>query len=261
VRYGDRTIEDAPTFDAGAPIALDGIAYGVEHLEALVVIHLGDAHVHAAWVRADLGFRAEEIAPRVRDAYRACESASRGIDALTSRGGDTVADPAVLLEAPGRTLLARRVRSYVVVALFEDATPLGMARLVTSRLVAKIEPELPYGASRATMSFESIPLPPPSPVRAPEVEPLAATLAYPPVARPSPRPTLTDLDRARRLLAYVDDHAPEPHVARLRLALRAGITPLALEHPETLRPEAMVLLETAAGDLLGVDRAEIRRLV
>ena len=63
-----------------------------------------------------------------------------------------------------------------------------------------------------------------------------------------------------RLLSYLEAHAPEPHVVRCRLALRAGLTLGALEHPEALGPEAMVLIETAVQDILGIDRAELRRI-
>jgi hypothetical protein len=78
---------------------------------------------------------------------------------------------------------------------------------------------------------------------------------------PHSRATLTDMDRAKRLLSFLEGRAPEPHVARLRVALRAGLTPLALEHPEALRADAMILIETAVEDILGIDRSELRRLV
>jgi hypothetical protein len=63
-----------------------------------------------------------------------------------------------------------------------------------------------------------------------------------------------------RLLAHLEANAPEPHVVRHRLALRAGLTLAALERPEALGPEAIVLIETAAQDILGLDRAELRRI-
>lgn len=85
------------------------------------------------------------------------------------------------------------------------------------------------------------------------------TLAFPPLSPPA-QARSADAERVERLLAYVDEHAAEPHVARLRVALKAGLTPLALEHPEALRPEAMVLIETAVEEILGVSLAVIRRL-
>ena len=82
--------------------------------------------------------------------------------------------------------------------------------------------------------------------------------ALPRRSRPPPPPA--ELDRVSRLCAYLEAHAPEPHVVRCRLALRAGITLAALERPEALGPEAIVLIETAVRDILGIDRAELRRI-
>jgi hypothetical protein len=77
-------------------------------------------------------------------------------------------------------------------------------------------------------------------------------------SRPPPPPS--ELDRVSRLLAYLEAHAPEPHVVRYRLALRAGLTLAALDRPSALGPEAIVLIETAVQDILGIDRAELRRI-
>jgi hypothetical protein len=82
--------------------------------------------------------------------------------------------------------------------------------------------------------------------------------ALPRRSRPPPPPS--ELDRVGRLCAYLEAHAPEPHVARHRLALRAGLTLAALERPAALGPEAIVLIETAVQDILGIDRAELRRI-
>jgi hypothetical protein len=68
------------------------------------------------------------------------------------------------------------------------------------------------------------------------------------------------MDRVSRLLAHLEARAPEPHVVRHRLALRAGLTLAALDRPEALGAEAVVLIETAVQDILGIDRAELRRI-
>jgi hypothetical protein len=69
-----------------------------------------------------------------------------------------------------------------------------------------------------------------------------------------------EVDRTRRLLALLEARAPEPHVARLRVALRAGLTPVALEHLEALGADATLLIEAAVEDILGLDRAALRGL-
>ncbi len=78
--------------------------------------------------------------------------------------------------------------------------------------------------------------------------------------RRSVPPPPAELDRVSRLLAHLEAHAPEPHVVRHRVALRAGLTLAALDRPEALGPEAIVLVETAMQDILGIDRAELRRI-
>jgi hypothetical protein len=283
--------EEAPTMDVNAPIALDGLAFGIDHLDAIVVFYIGDARVHASWVRADAGFTPPGVATALRDAYRACHGTLRAIDPAVEQ-----ADPLVTLETAGRVILLSRVKSSIVGALFDAQMPLGMARLMARRIATAVSPELP------DMSSGEEPVIPiaPRPITAPP--PLAGdgpsalknpdergtrTLSFPGFGRtggsvppppagaggsststirwspsrpPPPRMTLTEEGHARRLLTYLESRAPEPHVARLRVALRAGLTPVALDHPEALGADAMVLLETAVEEILGVDRAELRSL-
>jgi hypothetical protein len=81
-------------------------------------------------------------------------------------------------------------------------------------------------------------------------------------SRPPP-PRAPEADRTSRLVSYLEAHAPDPHVVRYRLALRAGLTLAALERAldgSGLGPEALVLVETAVQDILGIDRAELRRI-
>jgi hypothetical protein len=266
-----------------APIALDGLGYGIDYLDAILVFHLGDARLHASWVRPDAGLRAEDVVGTLRDAYRVCQFAARRIAGGTDRRGERV-DPVITIELPHRTALLRRIRSHVVACLFEAAMPLGMARLVASRIGDALDPELPLTEEAAA--------PPALPVigaRIPPVAPLpslSAALPVPRVARlveapddaegrgpstlsfgasrrrslPPARATPSEQGRTRSLLAYLEAHAPEPHVVRTRLALRAGIGLVALEHPETLGPEAIVLIETAVEDILGAGRAELARI-
>jgi hypothetical protein len=264
-----------------APIALDGLAYGIDLLDAILVFHLGDARVHAAWVRPAAGLRPEEIAGPLRDAYRVCQFAARKIAGGADRRGDRV-DALVSIELPQRVAMLRRIRSHVVASLFDTAMPLGMARLIAARLVAALEPELPLaeatGAVTLAPSF-SVHAPPPAalpdallvPQLAPRYSEPApddaldrgpSTLAFGADRRslPPPRATVSEQGRIRGLLAYLEAHAPEPHVVRTRLALRAGISLVALDNPETLGPEAIVLIETAVQDILGHGRAELARI-
>lgn len=260
-----------PTPLPDAPVALDGLVYGIDLLDALLVLHLGDAHLHASWVRPESGLRPDDVVTTLRDAYRVAQFAAKRLTGGADRKGDAPA-PLLTLELPQRTALLRRVRSYVVATIFDAAMPLGMARLISARLAVALEPELPLGPAQ------------PEPARAPR-PPLAVSVPADPVVRDAPRvpgdsdaaphtlafgtglprrsrppPRAPEADRASRLLAHLEAHAPEPHVVRCRLALRAGLTLAALEHPEALGPEAVILIETAVQDILGIDRAELRRV-
>lgn len=269
-----------------APIALDGLAYGIDFLDAVLVFHLGDARLHATWVRPDAGLRPEDIVGTLRDAYRVCQFAARRIAGGTDRRGERV-DPLITIELPHRVALLRRIRSHVVACLFETALPLGMARLVASRLAAALEPELPLtedlGAPVVPAAPMGVRMPPVAPLADAALAQLGAPLIVPRVnevpgddahergpstisfgsrrrSLPPARATPSEQGRTRSLLAYLEAHAPEPHVVRTRLALRAGIGLVALDHPETLGPEAIVLIETAVEDILGLDRAELARI-
>jgi len=89
------------------------------------------------------------------------------------------------------------------------------------------------------------------------------TLAFgmtPPSQVPT-QPTPGEFAWVRRVLAYLEAHAPEPHTVRLRLALRAGLTLIALEHPESIGMEVVPRIEAAAQEILCVDQDELRRVV
>ncbi|APR83488.1 Hypothetical protein A7982_08837 [Minicystis rosea] len=278
-----KATEPAPRDAAEGPIALDGLVYGIDLLDALLVLHLGDAHLYASWLRPDAGLRADDIVTTLRDAYRVAQFAARRLNGGADRRGEAPA-PVVTIELPQRIALLRRVRAHVIASIFDAAMPLGMARLVSSRLAAALEPELPLApegidaprprpvvhmVSPAANGFDAaanaLPRTVPEPVvrTADDAERMPSTLSFgsglprrsrPPPARPA------EAERVGRLLAYLEAHAPEPHVVKYRLALRAGLTLSALENPDALGPEAMVLIETAVQDILGIDRSELRRI-
>lgn len=261
---------------AEGPIALDGLVYGIDLLDALLVIHLGDAHLYASWVNPTAGMRVEDVVVTLRDLYRVGQFASRRLTGADARRADAPS-PLITFELPHRLAVLRRVRAYAVAAVFDGAMPLGMARLVAARLASSLEPELPLAVEVAEPARPrpAVQVPPP-PADAPRLAPprddahdrAPHTLNFgsgPRVApvtglprRSNAPPRSPEVERVGRLIAYLEAHAPEPHVARTRLALRAGLTLAALANPEALGPEAVVLIETAVQDILGVDRAELR---
>jgi hypothetical protein len=257
--------EPKPPATPEAPVALDGLAYGIDLLDALLVLHLGDAHLYASWVRPESGLRPDDLVTTLRDVYRVAQFTAKRLTGGADRRGDAPA-PLLTIELAQRTALLRRIRSYVVVTVFDAAMPLGMARMISGRLAAALEPELPLGPAAVEPQKPRIAVPAPADpvVRDAKHESDAPhTLSFgsglPRRSRPPP-PRAPEADRVSRLLAHLEAHAPEPHVVKYRLALRAGLTLSALEHPEALGPEAMILIETAVQDILGIDRAELRRI-
>lgn len=261
-------LEDEPTQEAfglnraellpGAPIEtraptpLDGIAAGIDGLDAIVVVDLSSARIEAEWVRADTGLRLESIAPSLRDLYRGAQAVARGLAPYgVSPTASESAATTLTLEVASRLAIVRRIRGSAIASLFDPQTPLGLARLVARRLARSVEHEIAFGSD----AMGSIP---PEP-NGEDLEPMTTAFRAPlRTSIPPPRASSADVERAKKLLGYLEAALPEPHTARLRLALRAGITPLALEHPEALATEALLLIETAAMDMLGLERSELR---
>lgn len=244
------------------PIPLDGLAAGIDLLDAVLVFNLADAQLHGVWIRAEIALRADDLVGSLRDVYRLSTFAGKRFAgaAGADRRGETSA-PIVTIELAQRIALLRRARSHVVACLFDAMMPLGMARFVTARLTTLLEPELPLADAGEPHPKAPVAAPPRSRPEAMATDREAQAphrdAEVPTQRRSHPPP---NVDRARRLVAYLEAHAPEPHAVRYRLALRAGLTLAALERPEGLGPEAMVLIEAAVQDILGIDRAELRRI-
>jgi hypothetical protein len=316
-----------------APILLDGLAYGIDPLNAIFVVHAADGRLYASWVGAGAGFGAEEAAESLWIMFRSSQ-AFAGKLAPNARPAEREPSKMFLtLEIASRVVMVQRARAYAVACFFEPSMPLGMARLVATRITDALEPDLPLPLvlpsvattaaattdsivppteepiSRAATSRPVSTMPAPTepgvtfapidPARAvlPTLAALAAartesegpgidrivvsgspeqallqqqapkgppkTLAFPSFGAaviraatpPAPpvRASQAEIDRVKRILQHLEENAPDPHVAHLRVALRAGLTPLALANPDTLGPNTLVLIETAVEDILGAD--------
>lgn len=308
----------SPERDEAAPLALDGLAYGIDPLGAIFVFHPHTGRLKAQWVRAGAGVDVPMAAAALWSAYRAC---SESFAHLETRAvlSDINATPIrfITLEMGEQSLIITHTGAYALACVFEGAIPLGMARFVSSRIAETLEPRwssqadlsMPGNAAPNTSAEPPVTLEAPGnnigvfaglpqketqapvPVREmPEefIEAPPRTLDFPSKgsalmtgggaseasvlpaigglvagphlsspAHPAVRASPEELGRVQRVLAYLEKHAPEPHIARLRVALRAGLTPLALSHPETLGPNALVLIETAVEDILGVDLSDL----
>jgi len=321
--------------DSG-PILLDGLAYGIDPLNAILIVHAADGRLYASWVGAGAGFGAEEAAESLWIMFRSGQALA-GKLAPNARAAEREPSKMFLtLEIASRVVMVQRARAYAVACFFEPSMPLGMARLVATRITDALEPDLPLAlvlpsvATTAAATTDSL-VPPtedpsskaaasspvstmPAPTEPgpmiittespravlPTLAALAAartesegpaidriivagspeqallqqapkgppkTLAFPSLGAaviraatpPAPlvRASQAEIERVKRVLQHLEENAPDPHVAHLRVALRAGLTPLALANPETLGPNTLVLIETAVEDILGSDLSAV----
>ncbi len=365
-------IDDAARRGGDSSMPLEGVALGVDHLEALVVFLLAASETHSRWVRTGASLSAEDVATVAREAYLAAATASARIDPAAHERREAAQKPSyptVTIDDPSHLVVVHRVRAFGIAMVFERDAPLGLARAFAQKIVTTLEHELPYTAEPRPVVLSTPPVvvpvasvrgpsvfpspapmpaasgrpspPPPSPhgsteartlvsqvspvlpapparvtvppmvapapqvpearptepgardpiapapppriASAPPPEPDAGpdTGRTPPperganerygngpdtIARPRPAPTAEEIaavrkdeapsstgGRARRLVALLEERSVEPHLVRTRLGLRTGLGLDALLDPRSLSTEAIVLLETAAEDMLGVD--------
>ncbi len=247
--------EPEPELPTG-PVALDAFAVGIDPLDGLVVFAISDGGVHGAWIREGAGFSPDDVAQAMREAYRTSLQASRKLAIFAAATGDRghVSEPLVTIESPAQTAILKRIRAFVVACLFDASMPLGMARLCAGRLCAALEPELPL------TELERLTLPPPGVSSAAPSNgsrpPLGMRLSIPLKASHA---SAAEVEHARKVVAYAEANLPDAHTIRLRLALRAHTSRLSLDHPETLASDAILRVETAALEMLGIDRDQLSR--
>lgn len=232
------------------PIALDSFAVGIDPLDALLVVSLSDGAVYGAWIREEAGYVADDIAAPMREAYRTGREAARKLALFASAGGDRAhaSEPIVTVETSTMTALMKRIRAYVVVSVFDASLPLGMARLLVARLCAALGPELPL------TELERLTIPP-APVAGQGSRPPLGMRLSMPIRAPHASPA--EIEHARKVIAYAEASLPDAHTVRLRLAMRAHTSRLSLDHPETLPSDAILRVETAVLEMLGIDRDQL----
>lgn len=268
-------MEDVPTLSSESAMPLDGLAVGVDFLESIVVFLLSAAHPYAEWVTAGSDLKPAMIAERMRKAYLAAEESTRAIN------GDSAARPdglSVTIESAAHLIMVHRVRTFGVATLFSREAPLGFARMSARQIVATLDQELPYPQEQAVVA-----VPPPratmpgsapggplgGSLGGPPGGPLGGPLGGPGAADPEasvdfdePAPDTTPPrssigDRVRSVVSHLEAIAPDPHIVRMRVALRTGLGLEALVHPDQLNNEALLLIETAAEDILGLERGKL----
>jgi len=230
-------------------MVLDGLAVGVDHLEAIVIFIASLEAPYAAWVRKGVDLSPARVAA---GANGALEMGERMTAALETDA--RVVSPVTTIESPRRTSFIHRVRSFGVAIVFEREAPLGFARMAAKQIVRTLEQELPYShAAPAASAPEARPTAPSAPPARADLE-FDAHDAAPDTQH---HPRSAHGDRVRILIRHVEDHAADGHIARTRLALRSGLGLEALANPDTLGSEALLVLETAAEDILGIEPGKL----
>ncbi len=244
-------MEDSPTMEAESAMVLDGLAGGVDHLEAIVVFFLSVSHAYASWVRAGVDLKPPRIATSMREAYVSAEQALFAIDGEPQIRTEA---PNLTIETQGRLVFVHRVRTFGVAVCFERDAPLGFARMAARQLIRTLEHELPYPQDDAhvVVVTQAKPTSPSAPAAPPQLD-------FDPEGNgPDTHPPRHLVgDRVRHVIRHLEENAPDPHLIRLRVALRTGLGLEAIQNPDQLTPDALLLVESAAEDILGIDHGKL----
>jgi hypothetical protein len=249
-------MEDFPTLEGESSMVLDGLAVGVDHLEAIIVFYLGVTHAYASWVRAGVDLKPGRVGNAVREAYLASEHV---VVALDGDPPSRPQSPVLTIETQGRIVFVHRVRTFGVAVCFERDAPLGFARMAARQIVRTLEHDLPYAHTEtAVVVLAQAKATVPGSSQAPGQLDFDGD-EHAPDTSPPPRAVSASGvgDRVRAILRHLEENGPDPHLIRLRVALRSGLGLDAVDHPDHLSAESVLLVETAAEDILGIEHGKL----
>lgn len=222
-------IDDGETLDAASALDLARLGAGVAGLEAIVVFLRDPSHIYAHWLAGGGTLSVARVAAAARPLLEASLAAANTLGAArASRMG-------ALLELEAHQLHVEPIGPFGAAFVFGANAPLGLARLAVRRLVAALTTEL----GRVAPAVRSADAPSPS-GRGGSTPELA------PVKQASPT---AHGERVRALVAELEAKALDPHLVRLRLALRSGLGRELLASPDALPSEALRLIEAVSAEL------------
>jgi hypothetical protein len=184
-------IEAEATVEGESAIPLEGMALGVDHLEALVVFLVSSLHTYARWVKTGAEISAPTVAAMAREAYAAAATASARIDPTAHKRREASPKPQhpwLTIEDADHLVMVNRVRSFGIAMVFERDAPIGLARAFAHKIVSTLEHELPYAAETRPVVVERRPEPTPEP-------PAAARVSSRPLVGPTASPAEPDVPR------------------------------------------------------------------
>lgn len=209
---------------------------GIEPLRACFIVEAASGALHREFTRGPMAVEPAVVA--------------RAVAGLARAQTDVVglAEPATLctLEWPSVRVIVRSVSASALVVFFFGAdTKLGVARMHITNVVDRLDAMLPNGRSQTMRSMPAV-----APSRYAEPEPPPA-----PEPEPAPEPApAQEESRGQRLLAYLDENAPDTHAALLRVSLQTGLPLSLLKSPEKLSGDEFEQVTASVRRILGVEQ-------
>ncbi len=202
----------------------------IEPLLACFIVESRSGALHRQFRRGELSVQPEEVARTVAGLARA----------QTDLVGHSRPAAMCTLEWPDVVVVVRSVSAEaLVVFFFRPEIGLGMARMQITQLLDVLGPLLPALGTHTLRSFpalSSADIPPPPTVEFDDLEADQDASRLEPGLDPESDASPEALGRGRKLLDYLDDHAPDTHAALLRVSLADGPPAVALGDPRpTLR--------------------------
>ncbi len=209
---------------------------GIEPLRACFIVEAASGALHREFTRGPMAVEPAVVA--------------RAVAGLARAQTDVVglAEPATLctLEWPSVRVIVRSVSASALVVFFFNAdTKLGVARMHITNVVDRLDAMLPNARSQTMRSMPAV-----APSRYAEPEPPPA-----PEPEPAPEPApAQEESRGQRLLAYLDENAPDTHAALLRVSLQTGLPLSLLKSPEKLSGDEFEQVTASVRRILGVEQ-------
>lgn len=246
--------------EAENAIPLEGLAAGVDYLEAIVVFLIAPAMTYASWVRPSTPLSAGAMGRAYAEALGACANAACRIESATPAATPIGRPVSLTIEDERHTAIVQQVRAFGVAIVFERQAPLGLARAHSHKIVRTLEHELPYG------DVSGIRVQPPAPVTVIAPSPsMAPTVSVPALVQRSDGAAIVPPPlQTQQAEGEVEERAPDtsdsrpgsrgPDAQRFARPVEVDEPPMSGAHPE--KPAIVIPVAVGAGTVAdGMQRA------
>lgn len=235
---------------------LEALVADVDSLRACLVIEAQSGRIAHS-------YRREPVQRDFTEVARVLAEVSRAHGEVHEHGETT---QSTVLEWPDGSVVMRAAGSTALLALFfDEGVKLGLARLHSVRIARELGDLIPRTATptvlempavqppRPQVSAEPAPAEPPRPQAPAEPAPAQPTAS---VAAVTTAPEAIDgaSSQGRKLLAYLDENAPDTHAALLRVSLQTGLPLSLLKNPDELSATEFTQVTQSVQRILGVEQ-------